>query len=143
MVDFELTREEKKSALMNVALIMLTDGKTKPEELEVLSKVAKRLGLAQNEINEILQSSGQITFTKPESNREKIAQLVDMVMMMSADSDIESHERSLCLTLAAGLGFNTSKVSDFLNSLPEHIDKDHQFIRKSLATVFEQMLVKE
>jgi len=129
--------------LMNAALIMLTDGKTKPEELEVLSRVAKRLGLTQNEIDEILQSSGQIEFTWPESNKEKVSQLVDMVVMMGADGDIEAHEKGLCLTLAAGLGFNTAKVAAFLDNLPEHIDKDRKFFRKDLAAVLEQMLLKD
>ncbi|MHC4265902.1 MAG: hypothetical protein ACYSUK_08215 [Planctomycetota bacterium] len=143
MADSGLSREEKRSALMNVALIMLTDGKAKPEELQVLSQVAERLEVPQSEVEDILQSSGQIKFTRPESDKEKVSQLVDMVMMMSVDGDIESHEKSLCLTLAAGLGFNTAKVAAFLDNLPEHIDKDRKFFRKDLAAVLEQMLLKE
>ena len=72
MADSGLSREEKRSALMNVALIMLTDGKAKPEELQVLSQVAERLEVPQSEVEDILQSSGQIKFTRPESDKEKV-----------------------------------------------------------------------
>ncbi|MHC4130621.1 MAG: hypothetical protein ACYSSP_01680 [Planctomycetota bacterium] len=141
MVDSELTAEEKKSALMNVAMIMLTDGVTKPEELQILYQVAKRVGVTQQQIEDILQDSSQVKFVPPENSREKISQLVDIIMMMSIDADIEPSEKNLCLTYAAGLGFNTAKVIDFLNGITEKIEKGGRFTRRDLAVELEDMLL--
>ncbi|MHC4271691.1 MAG: hypothetical protein ACYST2_05205 [Planctomycetota bacterium] len=143
MVVSELTQEEKKSALMNAAMIMLTDGKAKPEELQVLYQVAKRVGITQQQIEDILQDSTQVKFVAPESSKEKVSQLIDMIIMMSVDGDIEPSEKNLCLTYAAGLGFNTTKVIDFLNSITEKIEKGGQFTRRDLALELEDMLLQQ
>jgi tellurite resistance protein len=143
MAEFELSAEERKSALMNAALIMLADGKATDEELEVLYGIARRVGIAQEETEQILKDSSEAKFVVPKDRKEKISQLVDMIVMMSVDGNVDSYEKNLCLTFATGLGFGTVRVAKFIDGITERAEKREIITRRELALALEEMLLEE
>ena len=120
---------EKKSALRNAVAVMLADGKIEPKEIAILGAICARLGLDATVVKEILDKPTKIDFIAPSDDKEKIAQLVDVVFMMMADGNIDQKELDCCRSVAIGFGYNPSIIGKLVLDIAEAIkngkDREH------------------
>ena len=116
--------KEKKAAVMNVLAVMFADGKIDETEKKFLGAVCKRVGLSQEELKELLSDPGNIKFTVPESRKERIFQLLDMVFMMMIDGEIDQREMDVCITLATRMGFRPTAVSTIVEAIKKGRNRD-------------------
>ena len=116
---------EKKSALRNAVAVMLADGKVEDKELAMLAVVCKRLGLHPDALKEIMENPQAVDFVVPQSDAEKVAQLVDVIFMMMIDGDIDQREFDLCRGVAVGFGLDPAIVSKLITDIAAKI-KDNQ-----------------
>lgn len=121
ILDLFDSRDKKKrlSHIRNLILLSLADGHVDESETQLITKIGLRAGLTLDELNRIFTRPKSIKFQAPESDRERIEQLYDMVMVMMVDGECHDNEIALCESIAQVLGFRrevipyiVSKVSD-------------------------------
>jgi hypothetical protein len=120
----ELTLEEKRSAIMNVLLIMVADGQYTQEELIfVFDVVAKRIGANKEDAVDIIKNFQKCKYVIPTSVEERRCQLLDMITVMSIDRNIREQEKDACIHIARVMGFNPLKVSEIIAKAEHSISK--------------------
>lgn len=113
----ERSREEKNAAIMNVVATMVADGIATTEEKVVLDAVRRRVGMSEEELNELLRDPSQVRFLVPASEKEKIQQLTDIVFMIVADQRVKDVEVMLATSVAIKFGISPSIVLDMIRRL--------------------------
>lgn len=109
------SRDKKKrlSHIKNLLAIAMADGVLEDSELELIFRIGVRAGISEQEIQRLITRPRSVGFYPPESYKDKIEQLYDMVLVMMVDGEISENEINLCKILALKLGFK-SKVIDLI-----------------------------
>ncbi|MEQ8820163.1 MAG: hypothetical protein RLY93_07935 [Sumerlaeia bacterium] len=102
---------------MNVVATMVADGIATTEEKVVLDAVRRRVGMSEEELNELLRDPSQVRFLVPASEKEKIQQLTDIVFMIVADQRVKDVEVMLATSVAIKFGISPSIVLDMIRRL--------------------------
>jgi hypothetical protein len=94
------------------AQLLIADGKTASEELDLLEKVAKSHGMAQEEINSIIYSlqNGKIYIPAPANSRESWNLLESAAKMALCDNELSEAEEKSLYTLAQHIGYSKADV---------------------------------
>lgn len=121
----ELTRNDKVTALTNIVMVMYADGKVRPEELEYLEKLRKRLGLTKEEVDDICRNPERLSLVIPGTVNEKIFQLINMIFMMKADGEIHPSERDLCVKFALAIRLPPLKVAQLIDAATRGLKQGH------------------
>ena len=109
--------EAKKSIFRNLAAVAVADGKITEEEKLYLISVGQRLGLQPNECKDAFVNPFSIKLVIPSSDKEKILQLVQLVMMMLADGEIHPKEFDTCSGFAIAMGFDPLIIPNIINTI--------------------------
>lgn len=115
--------KSKKSHIRNMYAIALCDGKLHNNEFDfILHTGINKLFLDGNTVQEIINSSEDISFHIPSTHNEKISHLEDYVRISMIDGEINQKEIAVCKRLATSYGFR-----------PVVIDKMFEFFFESMA----------
>lgn len=118
----------RKSHIMNLMTLAISDGHIDKREQELLFEIASRWGLSPNEFQEILKNPHKVKFTPPTNNQDRAYQLLDLVFMMMIDGKIRESEMDLCKTLAPSLGYPPSIVDKLVkivvDSINQNVERD-------------------
>lgn len=111
------------------------DGQILDVESQFVLEIAIKNGLTQDEFNRIKYRPESIDFFPPETIKDRLLQLYDLVALMMIDGDININELSYCKFIAKRLGFNDDivekMVSDFLKAIAKTMAKE-MYIQKIL-----------
>ncbi len=118
----------RKSHLLNLIILALSDGKLDTSELDLLITIAARWGVTPNEFNDILKNPHKVKLTRPENKSERAIQLIDLVYMVMVDGKIHEGEMDICKSLAVYLGYPPSIVDKLiqliLDSINQKLERD-------------------
>ncbi|MGM0600098.1 MAG: transporter [Candidatus Rifleibacteriota bacterium] len=94
------------------AQLLIADGQTATEELDLLEKVASSHGMAQEEINSIIYSlqNGKIYIPAPANSRESWNLLQSAAKMALCDNDLSEAEEKSLYNLAQHIGYSKADV---------------------------------
>lgn len=131
--------EEKKQKFTHIIMLahaILADGKVDDAEIILLKAIAKREGLTDNEVDDILNGKKkQKEYTIPKDEDTKMQYLKDMAAMMIVDGDVNEEEVKLCVAVGKKLELPDEKVrttiseivaKSLINDMKEIILKKHQ-----------------
>ena len=130
--------KERKSGFLSVLGVMLADGKIDKNEELFLASVAVRLGISEKELKEVLDDPSAVAFTPPKDSRERVCQLVDVVLMMLVDGEIDRREAELCIHAARRLGFPAETVTKLVEAIIERVKQGID--RADIGSEFSSML---
>jgi len=106
---FELfdSRDKKRrlSHIKNLVALACSDGEFDEDEMRLIFKIGIRAGLSPEELKRVFERPGSIAFYPPESYKDRIEQLYDLVMVMMVDGEFHKNEIVLCKIIAEKLGF--------------------------------------
>lgn len=102
--------EKQRSHFRNLVSVAMADGRIDEKEREMLGQLGQRLDLTDDEIASILEQPESGRFLVPETQKLRLRQLIECVMMMLADGCIDDAEMLLCRQLASRLGFKADQV---------------------------------
>ncbi len=128
-------KKERMSYVLNLFAVAAADGHIDSSEQEIIFNIAARHGLTTAELERILKRPESISFTPPATDRARIEQLIDMVLVMMVDGEIDAREYALCKLMAKMLGFRHEVIDAMIIAVIEAIKKK---IRTELA--IEQLL---
>jgi len=117
------SRDKKKrlSHIRNLIALACADGSLDKSEMDLIFKIGVRAGLSPDELHRIFERPDSIAFYPPDSYRERIEQLYDMVMVMMVDGEFHKNEIALCKLTAIKLGFRHQVIDKIVHDTVEMI----------------------
>ena len=100
----------KKNHLRNLIALAKADGHLHEEEEKLLYKIGEKYGLKEKQIATLISSKEPLEIEVPESHRQKMNQLYDLVMMVHADGVVDDSEVEFCEHMVERFGFRKEIV---------------------------------
>ncbi len=85
------------------------------DEVDLIVRIGLRAGISHDELGRILKRPDSISFTAPDTFRERVEQLYDMVMVMMIDGELHENEITLCKVTAVRLGFKHEVIDKIVH----------------------------
>lgn len=127
-------RKQDKGHLKNLVLIANVDGHVSDEELVLIHRIGRKIGLTNTQIGQILDDPSSIQVFPPVGREERYGHMIDMVHMMQADGVVDDKEMKMIGRFAVQIGFKSIddvNVEDILSELSE--GKSNEEILTSLG----------
>lgn len=100
-------RKKQLSILVKIAMV---DDHFADKEKDVILKISERYGASEEEINEIINSSGYSESLSPMSVTEKMEFMMDCMLVVLADEMVASSEEYFARQIAISLGFQQEVI---------------------------------
>lgn len=113
--------EKRKSHILNLVLLAQADGQWHENEKKFIADVAKRIGLTDQEHEDLLFSPESVQFVVAQSEEERITLLYDLLFMMKMDGGVSPQEEKMCMELGLRMGFNPMMVQEMINVMKSHL----------------------
>jgi len=116
-------KKKRLSHIKNLVALAASDGEIDKNELDLILRIGAQVGLTREELLRIIQRPQSISFRAPDSFRERIEQLYDMVLIMMIDGEIHENEVALCKLTAIRLGFKHQVIEKIVEDVIDMIAK--------------------
>jgi uncharacterized tellurite resistance protein B-like protein len=130
--------KEHKGAFRNLVMIARADGNISEIEQEMLTRMAKKLDLREDQVKEIIENPEHYPVQPPVNVQDRRERLVDLVSMVMVDGEIDSREMSSMEKCAIGLGFHHADI-------PYLVSRIHHYLIRGMDRngVIEAMLSEQ
>ncbi len=129
-------KKQLKGHFRNLVFIAKADGIVSIEESDLLKKIAKHIGLSDEQANEILNNPSAIEINPPSQKEERYSRLINLIEMVNADNVFEEEELSLLKRYGIALGFTEDDIVEAvdvtLNGLDEGLNEE-QILAKFMS----------
>lgn len=116
-------KKKRLSHIKNLVALAASDGEIDKGELELIFRIGARIGLSRDELLRIIERPESISFKTPESFKERIEQLHDMVLIMMINGEIHENEITFCKLSAIRLGFKHQIIDKMVHEVIDMIAK--------------------
>ena len=103
-------RSADKGHFNNLVMLARVDGKIDTTEVNLLSRIATRLGLTSEQVKEIIEHPDQYPIVPPVSREERYERFIQFVKMIFADGIVDEAEEKLASKYATALGFTDDSI---------------------------------
>lgn len=100
----------KKGLFNNLVMLARVDGKVDDSEIELLSRIAKKLSLTSEQVKEIIEHPDEYPMIPPVTREERCERFIQFVRMMNVDGSIDEREIHLVAKYGIALGFTSPEV---------------------------------
>jgi uncharacterized tellurite resistance protein B-like protein len=112
------SKEKRINFFQNLLLVAVADGYLDRTEGNFLVQVGEQIGLTSEDVATLSEKNvGELTFTIPDTDQEKLFELQTMVMMMVEDGEIHEQEYEMCANYAERIGLNKVVLDDLVQKL--------------------------
>lgn len=115
--------EQRKSHILNLVLLAQADGKWHENEKRFIADVARRIGLTDQEHEELLFNPDSVKFVVAQSEEERVTLLYDLLFMMKMDGGVSPAEETICLEIGLRMGFNPLMIQEMINVMKTYLFK--------------------
>jgi len=118
-------RDKKKrlSHVRNLLALAASDGNLDQNEFKLIVGLAATTGVSESDFRRAISRPDSIPFIVPNSFRERLEQLHDMVLVMVIDGRITNKELTICKFTAVKLGFRHEIIDSIIDNVIEFIEK--------------------
>lgn len=110
-------RKEQKGAFRNLVMIALSDGKVSEDEEILLKRMAKKLDLQVEVIDQIRNHPEDFPIHTPYEKEERSSRMISLVTMALSDGELDTQEMATLNRTAIGLGYTESKAAEVTNKI--------------------------
>lgn len=110
-------KKKRLSHIKNLLILAGRDGEITKDEMDLIFSIAIEKGLSPVEFNRIVERPESVSFYPPNTYKERIDQLIDLVRLMMIDGEIDEGEMIFCKTVAEKLGFNHRIIDKIVNDI--------------------------
>ncbi len=103
-------KKQNKEHFINLIQVAMADGLIDQAETEMLHRFGLKMGLADSEIDELIESSRKQAYNPPYEFQKRFEQLYEIVKMVLADGVIDKNEMRLANSFATKLGFSEDEI---------------------------------
>lgn len=117
-------RKQDKEHFRHLIEIAMADGTIEDDELKMLHRMGRNLGLTEPEVNELLESHKNSAYNPPYELSKRFEQLYGIIKMVLADGKIDNSEMRMATNIGLKSGFSESEVPVLLSLLINGIKND-------------------
>lgn len=103
-------RSADKGHFNNLVMLARVDGKIDTTEVNLLSRIATRLGLTSEQVKEIIEHPDQYEMVPPFSREERYERFIQFVEMVNVDGVVDKTEERLVSKYGTSLGFTDESI---------------------------------
>ena len=107
----------KKGMFNNMVMLARVDGKVDEAELQLLTRIAKRLSLTPEQVREIIEHPDNYPMIPPVTIEDRADRFVQFIEMINADGNVDPREEDLIMKYGIALGYTETEV----NTIEPHI----------------------
>ena len=101
----------------NLVMIARVDGKIDPEEVVLLTRMARRLSLTDAQVTEICENVEHYPIMPPVSKEDRLERFIRLVQMVMINGKVSNEERKLAIKYGVELGIDESKVDQLFDTI--------------------------
>ena len=101
----------KKNHIKNLLALAKSDGHMHPKEEELLYKIARRYGMKDWQVKQLVELNEKFEINVPDNHDDKMNLLYDLILMVYADDVIDKHEIAFCEEAVDQFGMKKNLVS--------------------------------
>lgn len=105
-------RSADKGYFNNLVMLARVDGKIDTSEVNLLSRIATRLGLTSEQVKEIIAHSDQYPMVPPVSREERYERFIQFIKMVNVDGVVDPAEEKLVSKYGTALGFTDERIEE-------------------------------
>ncbi len=113
----------QKGHFKNLIMLARVDGNISLSENTLLKKVAMRLSLTDEQVEEILTNPSDYPSTPPVSREERYERFIQLIQLLVADGTIDKDEEKLVRRYGVELGFTPERIDEKFPIILEHLRK--------------------
>lgn len=125
----------KKNHIKNLLALAKVDGHMHPKEEALLFKIAKRYGLKDRQVKELINLEEKFSVNVPDNHNDRMNLLYDLVLMVYADDVVDKHEIEFCEQAVKQFGMKKELVkwllSEFERGTPPPADEWEEIKREA------------
>lgn len=110
-------RKQDKEHFKHLVDVAMADGVIEEQELKMLHRLGKNLGLTKAEIDVLIESTKNSTYNPPYELKKRFEQMYTIIKMVLADGKIENNEMRMATNIGLKSGFPESEIPVLLNVL--------------------------
>ena len=118
---------QDKGHVKNLVLLAQADGHVSDDELLLIHRIGRKVGLTYTQIGEIIDNPNIVQVIPPVSKEERLEHMVDMVNIIHADGIIDAKEMILLSKFSVQIGFTSlqdAHVAEILDGINDGKDRD-------------------
>lgn len=108
-----------KGLFNNLIMLARVDGKIDDAEVKLLTRIAKRLSLTNEQVSEIIENPKSYPMVPPVSKEERYERLIQFIQMVVVDGDVDPEEAKLVNKYGVSLGFKEAQLEDVSSKIME------------------------
>lgn len=110
-----MDNEARNQHFKNLLSIAFADGILDKSELDFLFKRSGKYFITQNELENIISHSENVTPIDITNPKERSEKMLDLIQMMLVDSEVDEKERIMCHTFGISLGYKAEKITEIID----------------------------
>jgi uncharacterized tellurite resistance protein B-like protein len=114
----------KKGMFNNLVMLARVDGKVDETELNLLTRMAKRLSLTPEQVREIIENPDDYPLVPAVNLNDRIDRFVTLMEMMNIDGSIDPKEEHLIFTYGIALGFTEEEAHYYVSKIKTGFDNN-------------------
>ena len=112
---------KKKTHLFMLLMLAEADNTEHPLERLYINKVAERLGMTTEDVEEIDRKPQDLTLIIPKRESARMEILYDLLFLMKFDQNVDQAEIDLVQELALALGFMPLMTQEMIELMKQHV----------------------
>ncbi len=113
-------RSADKGIFNNLVMLARVDGEVATSEQNLLTRIAKRLSLTDEQVKEIMDHPDSYPMVPPSTKEERYERFIQFVEMICIDGIIDPEEEKLANKYGVALGFESNELAAIESTVIAH-----------------------
>lgn len=113
----------QKGHFLNLVMLARVDGTISPQENQLLKRVAQRLSLTDEQVQEIKDNPQDYPMIPPATREERYERFIQLIQLLVADGISDIEEERMVKHLGIALGFTPARIEEKFPIIIEHLRK--------------------
>jgi uncharacterized membrane protein YebE (DUF533 family) len=105
----------KKNHIKNLLALAKVDGHMHEKEVALLFKIARRYGMKERQVQQLIDADEQYSINVPDNHNDKMNLLYDLILMVYADDVVDEHEIEFCEEAVQQFGMKKELINWLLS----------------------------
>ncbi len=114
-------RKNHKGHFRNLVLLARIDGKLDRSENDLLHKIALKLSLTDEQIQEIISNPGDFPSIPPSSREERYERFIQLIQVMGVDGRVDEKEILFVKRIGIEMGFTAERIDEKFPIIVSHL----------------------
>jgi uncharacterized tellurite resistance protein B-like protein len=114
-------QSRQKGHFRNLVLLAHSDGDFSPAERTLLMRIANRLSLTEEQVQEIIANPLDYPVIPPADREERYERFIQLIQMVAADARVAQSEVEFIKNAGIALGFTPERIEEKFPVILEHL----------------------